>query len=188
MKRVLILLFCLSSVVDARWHRGPPGPQGPAGPQGDPGIPGVSGAQGQQGDVGAVGATGQSIQGAPGKDGEDGQDGRDGNDALDATRLNVGAELIWFDEKRWALSSGYRYDLKHHGHTIDALILGIKIGDSYQDRQMKKLQNDIAEHNKLMLSQMKARDQQEQQTKTFTAVATPTGPEPEQAVIHGGSR
>lgn len=102
-------------------------------------LKGAQGAQGTAGDTGAAGSNGKN-----GNDGKDGKDGRDGRDGTDATIdnhlfLNVGADIRWYDWKHVALHSGYRYDVRHFNHTVDIAVVHIKLGRSYEQREIDKL-------------------------------------------------
>lgn len=136
--------------------QGPTGPVGPLGPKGDQGTQGVQGPEGQDGTNGVDGANGSNgINGSDGKGGKDGkegdkgdpglkgQDGKPGDDMEHRLTTNVGAEVRWYDSKRFSIKSGYRYDTNHHGHTVDAAILEIKIGKSYEERIIEKQRKEM---------------------------------------------
>ena len=57
--------------------------------------------------------------------------------------VNVGAEVRWYDWKHVSLNSGYRYDFWHGGHTVDALIVQIKLGRSYEQREMDRMRQEL---------------------------------------------
>lgn len=90
-----------------------PGPQGPAGTQG---IPGLKGPQGD-----------------PGQD-------YDGDHRL---TTNIGADIQWYDWKHASIRSGYRYDFNHKGHVVDIGVLTLKLGKSYETRQLEALRKEI---------------------------------------------
>lgn len=133
--------------------------QGPAGPQGPKGDKGDKGNKGDKGDKGSPGQNGHDgkdgTNGRNGEKGADGQDGKDGTDAKPADDLehrlsvNVGAQVRWYDWKHIALASGYRYDVNHQGHTVDALIVQIKIGKSYEERRLAELQKRLDRLDKI---------------------------------------
>lgn len=103
--------------------------------KGQAGSAGTTGAQGTQGQQGVKGDTG-----AKGDKGDKGEPGDNGNNRL---TLNVGAQIRWYDWKHVALASGYRYDIRHYGHTVDMLVVQIKLGRSYEERLIEKQQKDI---------------------------------------------
>lgn len=149
-------------------------------------IPGPQGERGEKGDsgdsiVGPAGADGASIKGDAGVDGKAGLNGRDGSDAdiNHITTINVGVEVRWYDAKHYSLNSGYRYDLNHHGHTIDAAILQIKLGKSYESRQMEAMRKELVAYQAgLAALQSAALDAKMNVT---------AGPEPTKMVIRGGN-
>lgn len=116
-------------------NKGKPGPQGPVGPQGP------SGQNGENGQNGLNGEDGQN-----GKDGATGAQGPQGDSAnIDHTlRVNMGAEVTWYDWKSVALKSGYKYDFNHHDNTVDALVVQFKVGPSYEQRRIKEQETQIA--------------------------------------------
>jgi len=140
---------------------GPQGPQGEIGPQGPQGETGANGTNGTDGTDGATGKDGlpgsngtNGTNGADGKDGSKGdkgdpgvkgQDGKPGDDMEHRLTTNIGAEVRWYDSKRFSIKSGYRYDTNHHGHTVDAAILEIKIGKSYEERLIEKNRKEVAD-------------------------------------------
>lgn len=91
------------------------GPAGPQGPQGDKGL-----------------------------DGKDGQNGRDGDDGYRSPAVNVGADVRWYDAKRFDVRSGYRYDVRNGGHTVDAIILGFKFGKSYEEKLIDSVRGALS--------------------------------------------
>lgn len=102
----------------------------------------LKGAQGVAGTAGAIGSTGaQGTKGTDGKNGKDGLNGRDGKDAdIDNTlTVNLGVAVRWYDWKYVSLNSGYKYDVNHGGHTVDAAIIQIKLGRSYEQRELDKI-------------------------------------------------
>lgn len=100
------------------------------GANGTAGVAGATGAQGVKGDKG--------LKGNDGKDGLNGKDGKDAN--IDNTlTVNLGAMVRWYDWKYVSLNSGYKYDFNHGGHTVDAMIIQVKIGRSYEQREIDKL-------------------------------------------------
>jgi len=137
---------------------GQDGSTGPSGQDGTNGVDGSNGADGTNGVDGANGANGSNgtngNDGASGKDGKagdkgdpgvKGQDGKPGDDMEHRLTTNIGAEVRWYDSKRFSIKSGYRYDTNHHGHTVDAAILEIKIGKSYEERLIEKQRKEVAD-------------------------------------------
>lgn len=114
------------------------GANGATGAAGAIGAAGTAGTNGSKGDTGEAGT-----KGSQGDKGDKGDSGKPGDDGENRLNVNVGAEVRWYDWKHVALSSGYRYDLQHHGHVVDALVVQFKIGKSYEGRQMEKLRHDI---------------------------------------------
>lgn len=108
-------------------------------------MKGMQGAQGVQGTEGTAGARGvQGQTGQKGNDGKDGKDGKDGHDGTDANInnnlfLNIGSDVRWYDWKHVALHSGYRYDVRHFNHTVDIAVIHVKLGRSYEEREIEKL-------------------------------------------------
>ena len=104
--------------------------------KGATGAAGAAGAQGTQGAAGTKGDTGDK-----GKEGTKGKDGRDGTNAnIDNNLfLNIGLGVRWYDWKHVSLNSGYRYDVRHFNHTVDIAVVQIKIGRSYEQRELDKL-------------------------------------------------
>lgn len=129
---IAMISACSTIALGGGYHKpGPQGPQGPAGPTGPMGPQGLPGIAGEKGDAG--------------NPGENGFNGRDGDHALDATRVNLGTSVRWYDWKHVNLTSGYRYDTNHNGHTIDAMMVNFKLGQSYEDRQIAELRSKIAD-------------------------------------------
>jgi len=143
---------------------GQDGSTGPSGQDGTNGVDGSNGADGTNGVDGANGANGadgtngaNGTDGASGTDGKDGdkgdkgdpgvkgQDGKPGDDMEHRLTTNIGAEVRWYDSKRFSIKSGYRYDINHKGHTVDAAILEIKIGKSYEERIIEKQRKEVAD-------------------------------------------
>ena len=120
--------------------QGPQGVQGPVGPQGPQGSSGQNGTNGVNGQAGATG-----IQGPKGNIGAQGPQGEPGNAANINNNLflNVGATVRWYDMKYVSFSSGYRYDVNHYTSTVDMLMVNIKLGRSYEDRRLDKLQKTL---------------------------------------------
>lgn len=146
---VVLLLFFVAQGVFANgshhWKTGPQGPIGPQGQKGDPGMDGLNGTNGIDGNDGATGATGPTgAKGEVGAQGPQGQAGPAGKD-ISENRLavNVGAEVRWYDWKHVSLNSGYRRDLWHGGNVVDALIVQIKLGKSYEAREMERMRADL---------------------------------------------
>lgn len=110
--------------------------KGASGSNGAAGATGSQGTQGVQGNKGDKGATG-----AKGEKGDKGAPGDDGNNRL---TLNIGASVRWYDWKYVSLNSGYRYDIQHYGHTVDMMVVQVKIGKSYETRQQEKLEARLA--------------------------------------------
>lgn len=100
---------------------GPTGPEGPQGPKGDKGDPGEAPAAAPANEVQQVTVEPKSPP----------------------TAYNVGAEVRWADFKYFSLNSGYRYDVKNKGNIIDAAIVQIKLGRSYEERRIDKLEYDL---------------------------------------------
>ena len=127
MKKLIVTLLFLSSVSWACANSPcPTGPQGPAGKNGSNGVNGTNGINGKDGAVG--------VAGAPGSDA-----------SIDNTiQVNVGAGVQWHEwDNHLSLNSGYRYDIHHGGHTIDALIVGYRFGKSAEDRRIDELKKQI---------------------------------------------
>jgi hypothetical protein len=98
------------------------------------------------------------------KDGVDGKDGRDGIDGVgqpgragvDASAdayhddrgrmaVNVGAAVQWHEwDNQISINSGYRYDLNHGDHSVDAIIIGYRFGKNASDRKIDALQAQVA--------------------------------------------
>lgn len=116
----------------------------------------LKGATGAAGTTGTTGSQGQ--QGVKGNDGKDGTNGLNGKDAnIDGhTFINVGAMVRWYDWKNVSLNSGYRYDFNHNEHTVDAMIIQIKLGKSFEDRKVSALQDRVDRLERL-LTRMEAR-------------------------------
>lgn len=112
--------------------------KGTNGTNGSNGAVGSSGANGAKGDQGDKGSKGDA--GAKGDKGDPGTQGDDMNHRL---MVNVGAEVRWYDWKHFAVSSGYRYDVNHGDHTVDALVLQVKLGKSYEGREMEALKGKL---------------------------------------------
>lgn len=115
------------------------------------GASGAAGATGSTGNTGVKGDTGAT--GQKGNDGKDGKDGLNGKDAnIDGnTFINVGASVRWYDWKNVSLTSGYRYDLNHHEQTIDAMVIQLKLGKSFEDRKLSKLQDRVDRLERMLL-------------------------------------
>lgn len=108
--------------------------------KGAAGTAGVTGAQGTQGATGSKGDTGDK-----GKDGKDGTNGRDGSDANINNNLflNIGLSVRWYDWKYVSLNSGYHYDVNHYNHTVDIAVVQIKLGRSYEQREIDELKRKL---------------------------------------------
>lgn len=128
------------------------GVNGQDGTNGANGSDGVSGKDGQKGDTGSTGKDGiNGKNGTTGKDGTAGKDGKDGKAGpagIDANIdhslfVNVGVDVRWYDTKYVAFSSGYRHDLNHHDNTVDALVVHLKLGKSYEQRQLEALEKRV---------------------------------------------
>lgn len=159
---VVIVSLTLSGMVRAE-----SGPQGPKGDKGDRGEQGQNGERGQNGQNGHDGNNGQNghdgqngqkgSDGSNGQNGTDGTNGSNGKDGKDGVmpptpdnlehRLNVnlGFDVRWYDWKHIALKSGYRFDMNHKGHVVDALVVELKLGKSSEEREMERLRRDIQE-------------------------------------------
>jgi hypothetical protein len=112
--------------------------------KGDKGKDGKDGKAGPQGDVGPQGPSGNDgVNGNDGLDGKNGVDAKPSNDMEHRLSVNVGASVRWYDWKNVSLLSGYKFDTNHQGHTVDALVIQIKLGKSYEERQIDKLLQDI---------------------------------------------
>jgi hypothetical protein len=146
MKKLLMLLMLMALATPAFAHddddevgpQGPQGIQGPIGPKGDKGNPGNNGANGTNGTNG--------VNGKDGATGAQGPKGNDGDSGLDATRENVGVTVRWYDWKHFSLTSGYKFDVNHHGHEIDMAVLNIKLGKSYEERRIERLERMLKVH------------------------------------------
>lgn len=114
------------------------GPQGVAGRDGQDGAQGVAGEKGNQGETGPKGDKGDS---APAK--APGEETYVYGESPRPLIVNVGAEVRWYDAKHFSLNSGYRWDTRNHGQTIDAAIVQIKIGRSYEQRELDKLTREV---------------------------------------------
>lgn len=95
---------------------------------------GGGGTPGPKGDRGPVGATGQA--------------GRDGVNcvdcACDKNRLNIGGEVVWHEwDNHVGVRSGYRFDVRNEGHTVDLAVVQWRIGKSPEDRQLEALKRKI---------------------------------------------
>lgn len=136
-------------------QNGANGQDGIVGKDGMNGVSGNNGADGKdgtKGDAGTVGKDGTNGKnGETGKDGTNGKDGKDGKAGpagIDANIdhglfVNIGLDVRWYDTKYVAFSSGYRHDLNHHDNTVDALIVHLKLGKSYEQRQLETLEKRI---------------------------------------------
>ncbi len=124
-----------------------------------PGTTGPAGADGKSaydlavlaGYVGYMAAWLASLNGAKGDTGAKGDKG-DKGDKADAPKVdnmenrltvNVGAEVRWMDFKHFAFASGYRYDINHKGHTVDAMVIQVKLGKSYEEKQLEALKSQV---------------------------------------------
>lgn len=86
--------------------------------------------------------------------GNPGNDGRDGDDGLDALKVNVGAQVQWHEwDNHLSLNSGYRFDTRYHGHTVDALIVGYRFGESADGRRIKELETLVKEQQDFLKQQ-----------------------------------
>lgn len=112
------------------------------GTNGAAGIAGAVGSQGAQGQQGVKGDTG-----AKGDKGDKGDPGDDGNNRL---TLNIGAQVRWYDWKHIALTSGYRYDVRHFGHTVDVLVVQIKLGKSYEERTLEEQAKELRDIEEML--------------------------------------
>jgi hypothetical protein len=112
----------------------------------------LKGATGQAGAVGGQGSAG--TQGVKGDKGDTGAQGAPGDSGLDATRENIGVTVRLYDHKRFSVTSGYRYDVHHHGQEIDMAVLNIKLGKSWEEeliaKQAKRLSELEIEMSQLM--------------------------------------
>jgi len=117
---------------EAQGSIGPQGPTGQRGPQGADGSSGINGMPGAKGAHGDNGARGQK--------GDKGVPGDDGNGRL---ALNIGAQVRWHDFQHVALMSGYKYDIRHFGQTVDILVIQIKVGMSHEERVIERQRKDI---------------------------------------------
>ena len=122
MKSVLIALVCLAVSFPA-FAGGPYSKKKIIVLKGPPGPPGES-IVGPQGPVGVAGNPGENAD-------------------VNAVKARVGADIRWQDWERFYLGSGYRYDTIHGGHTVDMAVLGIKIGDSHETKELKKLRKEL---------------------------------------------
>lgn len=92
---------------------------------------------------GVAGAPG--VSGTGGKEGKDGKDGRNGTDATIDNHLflNIGFGIRWYDWKHIALTSGYKYDVRHYNHTVDLAVVQVKLGQSYEERRLEALNRKL---------------------------------------------
>lgn len=81
-------------------------------------------------------------QGPAGVQGPQGPRGEDGRDAYQS-HLYAGADIRWYDAKRWMFTTGYRHDVLHGGHVGEAVV-GFKFGPSYEEREIEQLTKKIA--------------------------------------------
>lgn len=106
------------------------------------GATGQAGASGAQGSAGSQGS--QGVQGTKGDKGDKGKDGRNGDDGDNRLTLNIGATVRWYDWKHVNITSGYRYDINHYCHTVDMVMVNIKLGKSYEQRETAALEKRLA--------------------------------------------
>lgn len=85
------------------------------------------------------------INNQPATNGKDGKDGVNGQDYNGDHRLNtnIGADIQWYDWEHASIRSGYRYDFNHKGHVVDIGVLTVKIGKSYETRQLEAMRKKI---------------------------------------------
>lgn len=112
------------------------------------GAAGTNGADGAVGNTGANGSKGDT--GETGQKGDKGDKGEPGDNGEHRLTVNIGAEVRWYDWKHVAVASGYRYDVNHHSHTVDAVIFQIKLGRSYEDRRLDALQKKLDRLERLL--------------------------------------
>lgn len=123
MKKSIALVLLFTAVV-CQAHGPVQGPQGPAGPQGP---------------IGPQGPVGIGIPGANGKDGVNGKD------AETHTKLIGGVDVRLLDYKHLALHAFNDYNLRDgHNDSIGARIV-IKLGESYEEREMANMKKQIEE-------------------------------------------
>lgn len=121
------------------------------GATGAAGVAGATGNTGSKGDTGSIGKSGND-----GKNGKDGKNGLDGKDASIDHHLflNAGLSLRWYDWKHVSLTSGYRYDFNHYNHTVDMLVVNIKLGKSYEQRELEAQKKEIESLRRMLLQLM----------------------------------
>lgn len=210
-KKLLVVLMFLSSPAFAfghfHWHhfrQGPPGPQGPAGPAGADGTNGAPGSDGQAGPAGTNGQVG--ADGAAGSAGASGAPGTAGTNGSDANTDNslfwgVGTDVRWYDAKYWGLHTTYTHDFNHGQNAVFGII-AVKIGKSYEEKEMEQLKYLLANTQEAMANMRKDMDapRDHEGNKIIWqepppghsgasgfVVVPPARQEPVHAVIHGAS-
>lgn len=97
------------------------------------GPPGLDGKDGKDG-----------LNGTNGTNGIDGKDGLDGSNSTSANpSVSVGAEIVWFEKGRVSIGSGYDYDIRNKGHSINAARVSIRVGKSSTDMELEELRRQI---------------------------------------------
>jgi hypothetical protein len=151
--------------------KGDTGSQGLVGERGDTGEQGISGQDGKQGEVGATGETGD--KGTDGKtpiknidyfDGINGLNGTNGKDVdpktvnelnnkidnnsnridkLEESQYIVGGVLRIKNTKKWDVDLFADYSMSRQIIDRSGIRFTYKVGESYQDKEMKRLENRI---------------------------------------------
>ncbi len=111
-------------------------------------VPGLTGAQG------ATGAAGQDgTNGTNGKDGKNGLNGVNGKDAVvPAVDPRMDVEVREFDSKHWSMASyasfGFQTGTSRY---IVGQKLTLKLGKSYEQKMIEKLQKQLSGNNVIVL-------------------------------------
>jgi len=91
----------------------------------------------QAGDYGRT----KPIVGPPGPAGQNGTNGEDADGQLS---INLGLSARLYDAKYWQINSAYTHDVYHGGNALWGLV-GLKIGKSYEQKEMKQLRAALDE-------------------------------------------
>lgn len=161
MKFLPLALLLLSSPILAGGYdkQGPPGPAGPPGPSGPPGASGPAGKPGSPGTAGVAGPAGAA--GAPGQ--ASASDPDPGDNSL---FYGVGTDVRFYDAKHYGLHATYVHDFNHGINAVFGIV-AIKLGSSYEEREIAKLKKQI------------------DVMQTSLAADIANRPEPRRTVIHG---